>query len=804
MLSYITQSSNAIQATNAALGTQAGLKIVTSALIWGLLSPVINPAQNLAAAQTPLVQKTITASTLGAPKPSRPNPSPLGEDETYSLGQIGASSLLFKTSKQGQYRKAPTIDTDVKINIAGPVIRTTLSQTFKNPSSDWVEGVYVFPLPENAAVDRLRIIVGGRFIMGQIKEKQLAKKIYTDAKAAGKKAALVEQERPNIFTASVANIGPQESVAIQIEYQDKAEISQGKASLVFPMTVAPRYSPPPETVAIAENGHITMAVLDPVLDRHRISPPLMAPHEEPTEYLSLPVDIAINLDAGFDLETVKSAYHDIEVSYADKDSATITLKDGEIPANRDFKLTWQAKPLGQTQETIFKETLGEHTYLLTLLSPPDEAFFDTKISQDSLSGEDQNKDLSRESLFIIDTSGSMGGGSIEQARDALLLGLETLDPGDTFNIIRFSSGYSYLFSKPQPVNEKTLKTARNFIKKLKAKGGTQMSPALDFVLSTKPDPNRIRQVIFMTDGSIGNEKQLFALIKDKLGSARLFPVGIGSAPNRFFLSRAAKFGRGKSVVIGSLSEVRTEMANLFKALDTPVLTHINMSLQNNGESYPSRLPDLYTGDPLISLTKIKTKEMPNALTLSGRQHTQNWSKDINLSEMSEAQGIATLWARRKIQDLEENRFDRQTAQKIDAQILQTALDHHLVSRLTSLVAVDITPSRDVTDPLITQNVPTMLPKGWDFGKLTGLDLSRSTVHASPPPAASGNSQKGLTSPGQSLQLPSTASPHIFLLWLGAILTFFGRFNWLKRRRKIRPSTQMAQRLNATAKSSKDA
>ena len=165
MLSYITQSSNAIQATNAALGTQAGLKIVTSALIWGLLSPVINPAQNLAAAQTPLVQKTITASTLGAPKPSRPNPSPLGEDETYSLGQIGASSLLFKTSKQGQYRKAPTIDTDVKINIAGPVIRTTLSQTFKNPSSDWVEGVYVFPLPENAAVDRLRIIVGGRFII---------------------------------------------------------------------------------------------------------------------------------------------------------------------------------------------------------------------------------------------------------------------------------------------------------------------------------------------------------------------------------------------------------------------------------------------------------------------------------------------------------------------------------------------------------------------------------------------------------------------------------------------------------------
>jgi len=762
-----------------AIGRHSGVRLLSSALILGLFNPTLITVH----AQTPLTQTSLTQKPPASLSQSHTyrsaNTPALENTETYSLDQIGSSSLLFKTSDHGKYLKAPTIDTDVKINISGPVIRTTLSQTFKNESPDWVEGVYVFPLPENAAVDQLRIIVGGRFIEGQIKEKQLAKKIYTEAKAAGKKAGLVEQERPNIFTASVANIGPHESVAIQIEYQDKAEISQGKASLVFPMTVAPRYSPPPQTVEIASQGNITMAVLDPVLDRHRISPPLMAPTLEPTEYLRLPVNISVNLDAGFDLDKVESAYHEVEVSQLDEDSAKISLKDGEIPANRDFKLTWQAKPKGNPQETIFKETIGQDTFLLTLLTPPDEAFMRTDTLVE-LSNQTESLESSRESLFIIDTSGSMGGKSIEQARDALLLGLNTLEAGDTFNIVRFSSGFTHLFKTPQPVTERTLSSARRFIKKLEAKGGTQMVPALDFMLSTKADPNRIRQVIFMTDGSIGNETQLFALIKDKLGSGRLFPVGIGSAPNRFFLSRAAKFGRGKSVIIGSLSEVRSEMEALFKALDTPVLTHINMSLQESGESYPSRLPDLYTGDPLISLTKVATLDLPQTLTLSGRQNTQNWSKDIALSDLPSAKGIATLWARRKIQDLEENRFDRQTAGTIDAQILQTALDHHLVSRLTSLVAVDITPSREVSEALIRRDVPTMLPEGWVFGKLAGLDLSMSQNYASPPPSTNSDVQN---SPTRSLQLPSTASPHIFLIWLGAFLTFIGRSKWLGRRRR---------------------
>ena len=249
---------------------------------------------------TALLGASFSTAAWADTPPSSPSLSKQIESDV-KLNDAQDGSLLFKTDRPGRYIKAPMVSTDVKMDIAGPVIRTTLSQTFSNTSDEWVEGIYVFPLPENAAVDRLRIVVGGRLIEGQIKEKKQAKKIYETAKAQGKKASLVEQLRPNMFTASVANIGPHEAVAIQIEYQDKSDIKHGVASLTFPMTVGPRFSPPAETVKLATADGTTMPViLDPVLDRHLISPPLMNPKDEPTEYLRLPVSIDITLEAGFD------------------------------------------------------------------------------------------------------------------------------------------------------------------------------------------------------------------------------------------------------------------------------------------------------------------------------------------------------------------------------------------------------------------------------------------------------------------------------------------------------------------------
>ena len=706
---------------------------------------------------TTTILAALMSSTAMADTPS-PNPTSLAKKSTSEVGlnETQDGSLLFKTDNPNRYLKAPMIATDVKMDIAGAVIRTTLSQTFKNTSDEWVEGIYVFPLPENAAVDRLKIVVGGRLIEGQIKEKKQAKRIYETAKAQGKKASLVEQLRPNIFSASVANIGPHEAVAIQIEYQDKSEIKHGIASLTFPMTVAPRFSPPAEKIqlATADGGSIPV-ILDPVLDRHLISPPLENPRNEPSEYLRLPVSMNINLEAGFELSEISSPYHEISVDRIDEDSARITLTAGEVPANRDFQLNWKAQSSLKAQQAIFKETVGETSFLMTMISPPLPPS-PVKIESHA-----------REMLFIIDTSGSMGGTSISQARRALKLGLERLSEGDSFNVTRFSNDYSKLFNTPQPATKVNIQRALTYVSRLEANGGTMMRPALQDSLLTSTDEAKLRQVIFITDGAIGNETELFALIQDKLGDARLFPVGIGSAPNRFFMSRAAKFGRGTTVMIGKIDEVETRMGQLFQALENPILTNLQLSLKDTREAYPSRLPDLYEGEPVVSIVKIANNELPQSLVISGNYADKAYEGRMDISKATPAKGLSALWARAKIADLEENRFSREGANEVDDEILKTALEHHIVSRLTSLVAVDVTPSRDMSTSLKSLKIPTQLPEGWDFGALAATPAVSSPQHAQRQtnPAAS--------APMSRAPMPATSSPHVMLSLAGLLLMLFG-------------------------------
>jgi len=694
---------------------------------------------------------------------SNPSQTQTQDKRVMKINDAEAGTLMFQSDIAGQYIEAPLVATDVKMDITGPVIRTTLSQTFENRSDQWVEGIYVFPLPENAAVDRLRMIIGGRLIEGQIKEKVQAKKIYDQAKVAGKKASLVEQQRPNIFTASVANIGPHEKISIQIEYQDKVDMKDGVFAARFPMTVAPRYSPPAETVQVATTGGIQDIIFDPVLDRKAISPPLKNPAQEPIEYLRLPVTMQVNLDAGFDLSGVKSQYHDIKTTQIDGDSVDIQLAEGEVPANRDFLLEWRAQDTVKPYSAIFKQSIGDDTYLLSMLTPPRADAEDIPTQ-------------ARESIFVIDTSGSMGGTSIVQARDSLLLALDHLKLGDTFNIIRFASTHSAFDTAPVSATPQNISRARRWVKKLNAHGGTKMSPALKEALMIKgrgkikdDNSSRIRQVIFITDGAIGNERQLFAQIQDQLGDSRLFPVGIGSAPNGYFMSRAAKFGRGTFVQIGNTSEVSKRMKTLFKAIDSPVLTDLKSSAADisSSASFPSRLPDVYQGGPVINIAKIKTKDLPAAFSISGNLAEGRWQETKDLSDADDAAGLSVLWARAKIADLEERRFDRASAAGIDAEILKTALDHNIVSRLTSLVAVDITPSKPMSDKLNTSNVPTMLPKGWDFGKLKANEASPNPV----PPRQKTTTPTSSTP--RSLALPKTASPHQILGFLGALLLLLG-------------------------------
>jgi Ca-activated chloride channel homolog len=257
-----------------------------------------------------------------------------GREAVVRPGEMRAGSLLLRSTEPGAFVEAPRIGTDVDIAVSGPTARARVTQIFRNPTEGWVEAVYVYPLPEGGAVDSLKMVIGDRIVIGDIKERKKARAIYEEAKAAGRKTTLLEQERPNLFTNSVANIGPGETVLVQIEYQEPVRQSAGTFSLRVPLVGAPRYNPKPavQAVDLAPGGQGWGTAGDPVLDRDRIEPPVLDPRVHgPTN----PVSIAIRLQAGFPLGEVKSHHHDVRVETLGDAARVIKLGDGPVPADRD-------------------------------------------------------------------------------------------------------------------------------------------------------------------------------------------------------------------------------------------------------------------------------------------------------------------------------------------------------------------------------------------------------------------------------------------------------------------------------------
>src|SRR5215204_1424744 len=234
-----------------------------------------------------------------------------------SPSEMRAGSLLLKATEDGRFVEAPRLGTDVDMVVSGPTARARVTQIFHNPTDGWVEAVYVYPLPDNGAVDTLKMVIGDRIVIGDIKERQQARQIYERAKTAGQKATLLEQERPNIFTNSVANIGPGEAVLVQIEYQEPVAQSGNAFSLRVPMVVAPRYNPAPVVQAVdfrADGGGWGSAKSDPVPDRDRISPEVLDPA---TNAPVNPTRITVRLQAGFPLGEIKSHHHAIKTEKPD-------------------------------------------------------------------------------------------------------------------------------------------------------------------------------------------------------------------------------------------------------------------------------------------------------------------------------------------------------------------------------------------------------------------------------------------------------------------------------------------------------
>jgi Ca-activated chloride channel family protein len=629
-------------------------------------------------------------------------PAPVERD--IGLGDVGQGSLLWRTERPGRFRTAPVLDTRVSIEVTALVARARVEQRFRNPGDQWQEAVYVFPLPEDAAVDKLRMRVGERIIEGQIQERAEAQKTYARAKAEGKRAALLEQERPNLFTTSVANVGPGEEVRVIIEYQQTLRYEQGRFSLRFPMVVGPRFisgEPLEAEVLQPEPGSGWARPTTAVPDAHRITPPVLAPEEGRRN----PVTLEVTLDAGFPLERIDAAYHPISVE-EDQGRYRVRLKDGPVYADRDFQLEWAPAPADAPRAAWFTQQVAGETYGLLMVLPPSE-------------GTAQPPALPREAIFILDSSGSMHGDSIAQAKSALRMALKRLRPGDRFNLIQFNNEADPLFPVAQPADPAQIQQALRYLDALQANGGTNMAPALKLALDGRADPDRIRQVIFLTDGAVGNESSLFQLIQDRLGDSRLFTVGIGSAPNSHFMQRAARFGRGGHLYIGRPEEVSARMGELFAKLEHPVVTDLALEWPADVvvEPYPDPLPDLYRGEPVLVTARLGRPA--EAVKLRGRLGGQPWTRTVRLRGGQEADGVGVLWGRRKIAQLMDRKHQGEPEAAIRPAVIQVALTHHLVSRYTSLVAVDVTPARPAQEGLERRDVPPNLPQGWTYTKVFG-------------------------------------------------------------------------------------
>ena len=597
---------------------------------------------------------------------------------------ITEGALMFRTAPGQAAVPAPVQSTDVEMRITGLVVRATVRQTFTNPAGEWAEGVYVFPLPETAAVDHLLMHVGDRVIEGVIRERGTAKAVYEQAKAQGQRASLVEQERPNIFTTSVANIPPGAAIAVEIQYQQTVRYDAGRFHVRFPMVVGPRY-----------------AAGAP--DTERITPPVQHPDHGPLN----PVTLHIELDPGLPVAGVESPYHPIHVTALAGGLYDITLMDGPVPADRDFELVWEPLAGAAPTAVLLTEAQGSDVYALLMVLPP------------ALATREHTR-VPREVVFVLDNSGSMAGASIKQAKAALKLALARLGPGDTFNVIRFDHTTDSLFFDAREASQQNLRAAERWVDAIQADGGTVMLPALRQALDGVAAAGRLRQVIFLTDGGVGNEAQLFQEIRARLGESRLFTIGIGSAPNSHFMREAARLGRGTFKHIGSPTEVQDKMMALFRKLETPALSDVRLELPGvpAADVLPTPIPDLYLGEPM--LVSLKAGTLPTRAILRGRFGLTPWEHDVALHQAEPEAGLAVHWARAKIDALLDARTAGASADEVRLAVIDVALRHHLVSRFTSLVAVDVTPARPGDAALHTHALKTNLPHGWEYDAVVGL------------------------------------------------------------------------------------
>lgn len=623
---------------------------------------------------------------------------------TPALGKTGELRIIGPKGQVGG--ACPLKHTSVVADVPGTCARVKVTQEFVNPTSDKIEAVYVFPLPNEAAVDWMEMQVGKRTIRAEIKEREEAKKIYEQAKEQGHVTALLDQERPNIFTQSVANIEPGEKVTVTISYLQILDYEDGYYEFVFPMVVGPRYMPGNPT---GMSGTGWAPDTDQVPDASKISPPVTPPGTRAGHDIS----VEVRIDAGTPISDVTSKQHQIDVEREGKSGAVVRLRQNDAVPNKDFILRYSAGGK-QIQTGLLTHTRAKGDGFFTLIVQPPPKPQASQI-------------IPKEMIFVIDCSGSMMGEPIEKAKETMDLCIRQMNPEDTFQLICFANDTAKLFDSPQPNTPDNQLMGLTFLRDRMGSGGTEMMKPVKEVLNLPNDPNRLRIVCFMTDGYVGNDMEILNAIKQDIGRARIFAFGVGTSVNRYLLDNMAKIGRG-AVDYVTLGSSGREAANRFHdRIGNPLLTDIGIDWGGLAvtQIYPEIPSDLFSGKPLIIKGRY-TKPGSAKVTISGRHGNEMWRQTIDAvlpaSESGHA-ALPALWAREHINQLmEEDLFGIQQGKPdpvIKTSIIKTALEFRLMSQYTSFVAVE--------DKIVTQGgkpvkvtVPVEMPQGVSYDRVFGI------------------------------------------------------------------------------------
>jgi Ca-activated chloride channel family protein len=592
----------------------------------------------------------------------------IARDDGAQHGEPRDAYPALRARVTGEPREIPLplVHTEVDAHVAGYVASVRVKQQYENPYASKIEAVYVFPLPEDAAVNEFLMVIAERRIRGIIRERVEAEQIYQQAKHQGYVASLLTQERPNVFTQSVANIEPGKAIEIDLTYFHTLDSIDGEYELVFPMVVGPRFNPPgsqdgigaaPRGGAGASAQSVEAQYLDPDAER--------SGHD-----VSLRVDIA----AGMKIEALHSPSHEIETKL-DGERATVELAHHDRVPNKDFVLRYRLG--GDMVKSAFLTHRDERGGFFTLMLEPPA----------SLAKERRHP---MELIFVLDCSGSMAGKPLEIAKGAAERALGKLGPDDTFQIIEFSDHASQLGPEPLQATRENVRRGIEYLHGLHSGGGTMMNEGILAALDFAHNPKRLRIVSFMTDGFIGNEAQILETIRLHVGDARIFSLGVGSSTNRYLLERMALLGRGAAAFVGLHESFNDAIDGFYERASHPALAdlEIDWGALDVTDVYPQRIPDLFVGRPIIVTGRLRNAPDGGEILVRGRVAGER--KDIVVrteSHDGDHPALASIWARTRIADLEDGSSTDGWAAAA-GEIKTVALEYDLMSAYTAFVAVD--------------------------------------------------------------------------------------------------------------------